>query len=170
MPLVVPANGFAQQVEEFAKQLLYLSDHVEVADDQGDPVRATSYLVELPAAEGTIATFDYREEFTRTRVGWQRRHYAFELRFTEPTSRSLHSRKAHHLHEPWAVHQHCKTATSTDGRYADVERLLQATHELFVKQWLSVTPIDCAGLTPLATAQEPSCDAGCTHESPILKR
>ncbi|HZQ48999.1 MAG TPA: hypothetical protein VFB69_01695 [Candidatus Dormibacteraeota bacterium] len=154
MPLVVPANGFAQQVEEFGKQLLYLSDHVEVADDQGNLVRATSYLVELPAADGTIATFDYREEFTRTRVGWRRRRYAFELRLTEPTSRSLHSRRAHHLHEPWAIHQHCKTAASADEHYADVERLLQATHELFLKQWLSGAPIDCAGLIPLVTVEE----------------
>jgi hypothetical protein len=152
MPLVVPATGFAQQVEEIAKQLLYLSDEVEVGDDHGDPIRATSYRVELMAADGNTATFDYREEFARTRAGWQRRRYAFELRFTKPTSRSLHSRKAHHLHEPWAVHQHCKTAVSADAHYADVERLLQATHELFVKQWLSVTPIDCAGLTPLARA------------------
>ncbi|HET7701494.1 MAG TPA: hypothetical protein VFM06_11585 [Candidatus Limnocylindria bacterium] len=150
MPLVVPATGFTQQVEEFAKQLLYLSEDVEVADDQGDPVRATSYLVELVTTTGNTATFDYREEFMRTRAGWERRRYAFELRYTEPTSGSLHSRRAHHLHEPWAVHQHCKTAKSPADHYADVERLLQATHELFVRQWLSVTPIDCAGLTPLA--------------------
>ena len=58
MPVVVPAGGFAQQVEEFATQLLYLSDDIEVADDRGDPVRATSYLVVLPAADGNIATFD----------------------------------------------------------------------------------------------------------------
>jgi hypothetical protein len=152
VPLVVPATGFTQQVEEFAKQLLYLSDDVEIADDHGDPLRATSYLAELMTIDGNTATFDYREEFTRTRGGWQRRRYAFELRFAEPTSGSLHSRKAHHLHEPWAVHQHCKTATSKDAHYADVERLLQATHELFLKQWLSVSPIDCAGLTPLAPA------------------
>jgi len=151
MPLVVPATGFAQQVEEFARQLLYLSDDVEVADDHGDPVRATSYLVKLVAGAGNTATFDYREEFAKTRIGWQRRRYAFELRFTEPTSGSLHSRRAHHLHEPWAFHQHCKSATSSDAHYADVERLLQATHELFVKQWLSVTPMDCAGLIPLAS-------------------
>jgi hypothetical protein len=150
MHIVVPANGFAQQVEEFAKQLLYLSEDIEVADDHGDPVRATSYVVRLPAAEGNIATFDYREEFTRTRNGWQRRRYAFELRFAEPRTRFLHSRMAHHLHEPWAIHRHCETPTSADDHYADVERLLQATHELFLKQWLSAAPIDCAGLTPLA--------------------
>jgi len=150
VPLVVPASGFAQQVEEFAKQLLYLSDNIEVADDHGDQVRATSYLVELRAAHGNIATFDYREEFTRTRIGWQRRRYAFELRFADPRSRSLHSRKAHHLHDPWAIHQHCETPANADDHYADVERLLQATHELFLKHWLSGAPIDCAGLIPLA--------------------
>jgi hypothetical protein len=150
MPVFVPANGFTQQVEEFAKQLLYLSDQIEVADDHGDPLRATSYLVELPAANGDLATFDYREEFTRTRIGWQRRRYAFELRFAKPDSRSLHSRRAHHLHDPWAIHQHCETPASPDDHFGDVERLLQATHELFLKQWLSGAPIDCAGLTPLS--------------------
>ena len=149
MPHLVAASGFTQQVEEFTKQLHALSEIVEVADDQGEPIRAVSFLVELPSAYGKIMAFDYREEFKHIRGGWLRSRYAFELRSSDRETRVLHSRKAHHQHAPWDIHQHCETPTAHDDHFADIERLLQATHELFVKQFASGAPIDCAGLTPL---------------------
>ncbi len=151
MPVLVPASGFGQQVEEFAKQLSYLTEAVEAADDERSPIRATSYLVEVPdARSGVTTTFDYREEFRRTRGGWLRSRYWYELRLSRANTAELHSRRAHHQHEVWGIHQHCETPTSPDGHYADVERLLQATHELFVKRYAASQPIDCAGLVPLA--------------------
>lgn len=151
MPVVIPAGAFAQQVHEVAKKLHGLSDRVEVDDDGGTPKRATSYLAELEdPATGVTATFDYREEFVRTSAGWLRAGYVYELRLSRPFAETLHSRRAHHEHEPVGIHQHCETSTRADGHYADVERLLLATHELFVMQVASRSPIDCAGLVPLA--------------------
>ncbi len=151
MPVLVPASGFRQQVEEFAKQLSYLTEAVEVADDERTPVRATSYLARVPdARSGMTTTFDYREEFRRTSGGWLRSRYWYELRLSESESAALHSRRAHHQHEFWDIHQHCETPAVPDDHYADVERLLQATHELFVKQYAASAPMDCAGLVPLA--------------------
>lgn len=151
MPVVVPASGFRQQVEEFAKQLAYLTEVVEVADDERTPIRATSYLVQIPdARSGVTTTLDYREEFRRTDGGWTRTRYWYELRVSRPNTAQLHSRRAHHQHQSWGIHQHCQTPTRLDDHYADVERLLQATHELFVKRYAASSPIDCAGLVPLA--------------------
>lgn len=153
MPHFVPASGFAQQVEEFVKQLSYLTDEEVVADDDdASPTRQTSYLVAIPDDRtGVGTTFDYREEFKKIAGGWLRSRYVYELRVSRPRSADLHSRKAHHLHDPWGTHQHCQTPSlHDDAHYTDVERLLQATHELFVRQFASSSPITCSGLVPLA--------------------
>ena len=153
MPYFVPANGFRQQVDEFAKQLSYLADEgVKADDDEGSPTRAISYLVEIPDARtGIRTTFDYREEFQRVAGGWLRSRYFYELRISPTRNESTHSRKAHHLHDVWGIHQHCRASTSADDvHYADVERLLQPTHELFVHQFASSSPIECSGLVPLS--------------------
>jgi hypothetical protein len=151
VPHYVPASGFTQQVEEFAKQLSYLTDDEVRADDDGaSPVRSTSYLVAIPDVRtGVTTTFDFREEFMKITGGWLRRAYAFELRVSRPKSTTLGARRAHHGHKPWGIHQHCQTPSRPDSHYADVERLLQATHELFVQQFASGSPIDCSGLVPL---------------------
>lgn len=150
MPVLIPAGAFAQQVHEVAKKLHGLSDRVEIDDDEGTPRRATSYLVELvDPVTGITATFDYREEFTRTPAGWLRAGYVYELRLSQPFAHTLDSRRGHHEHEPLGIHQHCETPARADDHYADVERLLLATHELFVMQVASRTAIDCAGLVPL---------------------
>lgn len=149
MPVFVPASGFRQQVEEFAKQLAYLSDDVYVDDDERSPIRATSYRVDItdPAIRIT-ATFDYREEFTRTSASWVRSRYWYELRFADAASSEPRGRRAHHEHARWGVHQHC-APTEGAAHYRDVERLLQATHELFVKQYAAGSSVDCSGLVPL---------------------
>lgn len=149
----VPASGFTQQVAEFAKQLSHLTDNeVLAADDRASPVRSTSYLVAIPDLRtGVTTTFDYREEFKKITGGWLRLAYVFELRVSRPNGTALHFRRAHHEHEPWGFHQHCETPSRPDSHYADVERLLQATHELLVQQFASGSPIDCSGLVPLTT-------------------
>jgi hypothetical protein len=153
VPHYVPTSGFTKQVEEFVKQLSYLTDGAVIADDDGaSPIRRTSYLVAIPDIQtGVTTTFDYREEFKKIAGGWLRVGYTFELRITHPNSLKLHSRRAHHEHKPWGTHQHCETPSRPDGHYADVERLLQATHELFVQQFASGLPIDCSGLVTLTT-------------------
>jgi len=153
VPHFIPANGFAQQVAEFVKQLEFLTDDgVDADDDEGTSTRRTSYLVVIPDAHtGTATTFDYREEFRKITGGWLRSRYTYELRVTQPRGTALHSRRAHHEHDPWGVHQHCQSPSSwDDAHYADVERLLQATHELFVRQFASSSAIDCSGLVPLS--------------------
>jgi hypothetical protein len=152
VPHFVPASGFTQQIQEFAKQLSYLTADEVLADDDGaSPVRSTSYLVAIPNDRtGVTTTFDYREEFRKITGGWLRLRYTYELRFSQPKSTKLHARRAHHDHTPWGTHQHCVPSShAEDVHYADVERLLQATHELFVQQFASGTPIDCSGLVPL---------------------
>lgn len=150
MPVLVPLAGFSQQVEEFAKQLAHLAEVVEVGDDRGDPVRAISFFTEtLDPADATTTTFDYREEFRRTRQGWLRLGYWYELRRSRPRPTAFRGRRGHHQHAPWNIHQHCETPTSPDDHYADVERLLQATHELFVQHYASGSSINCAGLVSL---------------------
>ncbi len=152
MPLFVPASGFTQQVEEFAKQLNALVDRgIEVNDDKASPTRSTSYYVEIPDARtGVTATFDYREEFRKVERGWLRSRYIYELRFSLPNRDVQHSRRAHHEHDPWVIHQHCQTPSCPENvHYADVERLLQATHDVFVRQFMSAATVDCSGLVPL---------------------
>jgi hypothetical protein len=151
VPHFVPASGFTQQIAEVAKQLRYLTDDEVLADDDGaSPVRRASYLVAIADDQtGVTTTFDYREEFGRVTGGWLRLRYAYELRISQAGSAKLHARRAHHDHKPWGTHQHCETPSRPDGHYADVERLLQATHELFVQQFASGSPIDCSSLVPL---------------------
>jgi hypothetical protein len=155
VPHFIPASGFTQQIEEFCKHLSYLTDDVVLADDdRASPIRSTSYLVAIPHARtGVTTTFDYREEFRKVTGGWLRLRYAYELRISGPGSTTLHARRAHHYHAPWGTHQHCVTPSHVeDVHYADVERLLQATHELFVQQFASGSPIDCSGLVPLTAS------------------
>ncbi len=152
MPHFVPANGFTQQVAEFTKQLEYITDDEVLVDDDGaSPTRHTSYFVQIPDDRTGVATmFDYREEFRKVVGGWLRSRYAFELRVSRPNSSDLNRRKAHHQHDPWGIHQHCETPSDPRGsHYADVERLLQATHELFVRQIVGGSPINCTGLVAL---------------------
>lgn len=152
MAYFVPAGGFTQQVEEFAKQLTGLVDRgIEVNDDGASPTRSTSYYVEIPdAGSGVTTTFDYREEFQRVGGGWLRSRYVYELRFSEPRGEMHQRRRAHHEHGPWRINQHCQSPASPDDiHYVDVERLLQATHETFAQQFETASPVVCSGLVPL---------------------
>ena len=153
MPHFVPANGFTQQIEEFAKQLGYLTDDVVlVDDDEASPLRSVSYLVALRDPQTQVTTtFDYREEFQKISRGWLRTEYVYELRISQPNSARLHARRAHHEHEPRGTHQHADAPGCPDAvHYRDVERLLQATHELLVQQYTRGAPVTCAGLVPLS--------------------
>lgn len=151
MPYILPASGFSQQTDEVVKQLSYLTDEaVEVGDDEGDPIRNISFLVAVPdPAVGATTTFDYREEFRRVTGGWMRTRYVYELRVSDPWSDDLNRRRAHHEHDPWKIHQHCHRKSEPDVHYADVERLLQAVHQDFVKLYAAGSPINCAGLVSL---------------------
>lgn len=156
MAILIPAGGFTQQLEEFAKQLAYLSDVVDVGDDRGAQLRSTSFRVELPdPSSGASTIFDYREEFRRTQGGWLRTRYHFELRVSQPNERNrLHSRKAHHEHEDWGIHQHCESPGRPGAHYVDVERLKQATHEDFLRFVAKGSPIECSGLVRLGTPRD----------------
>jgi hypothetical protein len=159
VPHFVPASGFTQQIEQVRKHLSFLTDDaVLVDDDRASPIRSTSYLVAIPDGRtGVTTTFDYREEFRKVTGGWLRLRYAYELRISRPHGTTLHARRAHHDHPPWGTHRHCVTPSSgEDVHYADVERLLQATHELFVQQFASGSPIDCFGLVPLTATRSRS--------------
>lgn len=155
MSYFVPASGFSQQIAEFTKQLAWLADQgIEIGDEEHARTRATSFYVEIPDPQsGVTTTFDYREEFERVEGGWLRSRYVYEFRRSQPKGAKLHSRRAHHEHGIWKVHQHCQTpASQRSAHYRDVERLLQATHEIFERLFADAVPIECSGLVPLTAS------------------
>ena len=142
MAFLVPAGGFTQALEETSKQLAGLGA-VQAGDDRGDTIRRVSFLVNAPGwGAVTTTVFDYREEYQRTDQGWLRTRYVFEYRTIDPRSR-----RAHHRHGVWDIHQHCEPPGRPSGEhYTDVERLLQATHEAFARVYELSAPIVCSGL------------------------
>lgn len=72
--------------------------------------------------------------------------YVYEYRPQPPPSR-----RAHHDHEPYGVHQHCREALKREvhSHDADRMRLLEETHEAFERLYFDEAAIRCAGLQAL---------------------
>lgn len=142
MPILVPASGFAQGLDEIESRLLPFGS-ITVTDD-GDASRRVRFLVDAPGfGLPTVAVFEFVEWFDRTAQGWLRVRYKFEYR---PAA----SRKAHHHHGSWGFHQHCEPPgrASTD-HYEDDERLIMQTVDAFTQLYASGQPIQCVGLRKL---------------------
>lgn len=142
MPFLRPAATFAQAFHEIIKQLRKYGE-VDASDDTGKRRRSISFLVTVPGyGLPTAVTLDYREEFKRSTQGWMRDSYVFEYRTSAPESR-----RAHHQHTAWGIHQHCEPLNVTSHEhYEDVERLLLPTHEDFAGLVDRARPVQCLGL------------------------
>lgn len=143
MPVLVPASGFDQSLEEVAQRLDPFG-RVEATRDDGRNGCRVHFLVDAPGrGQPTIARFEFVEWYDRSREGWLRTRYKFEYR-------PLDSRKAHHDHGPWSFHQHCAAPgkPNTD-HFADDERLLLPTAELLFEAYARSEPIWCGGLRKL---------------------
>lgn len=142
MPLLRPAATFTQAFDETVKQLAKYGE-VDASDDTGKRRRSISFLVKVPGyGLPTAATLDYREEFKRSVQGWLRDSYVFEYRTSAPLSR-----RAHHQHIAWGIHQHCQPpGRASDEHYEDLERLLLPTHEDFAGLIERAQPVRCFGL------------------------
>jgi hypothetical protein len=136
------AATFAQALDEITEQLSKYGE-VEVSDDQGKRRRNIGFLVDVPGyGLPTSAMLDYRERYKRSAQGWLRDSYALEYRTSAPRSR-----RAHHQHVGWGIHQHCEPPGVTSSiHYADLERLLLPTHEDLAGLYERVEPVRCLGL------------------------
>ncbi|HUG06937.1 MAG TPA: hypothetical protein VMQ78_10360 [Candidatus Limnocylindria bacterium] len=116
---------------------------VDASDDGGKRQRNVAFVVDVPGyGFPTAATLEYRERYKRSAQGWLRDAYAFEYRTAEPPSR-----RAHHQHVGWGIHQHCEPiGKKSDEHFEDVERLLLPTHEDFSGFYDRAEPILCLGL------------------------
>jgi len=142
MPFLHAAATFTQTLDEITKQLAKYGD-VEVSDDEGKRRRNVGFRVDVPGyGLPTVLILDYRERYKRSAEGWLRDSYAFEYRTPAPRSR-----RAHHQHVGWGIHQHCEPpGTPSAEHYADVERLLLQTHEDFASLHDRAEPVRCLGL------------------------
>lgn len=142
MSFLRPAATFAQAFDEIIKQLAKYGE-VDASDDTGKRRRSISFLVKVPGyGLPTVVTLDYREKFKQNEQGWLRDSYVFEYRTSVPRSR-----RAHHQHIAWGIHQHCEPpGRASDEHYEDVERLLLPTHEDFSGLYDRGEPIRCLGL------------------------
>ena len=143
MPFVRPARTFAQTLDEIAKRLARYGD-VEAADEgTGIRRRDLSFVVTAPGyGMPLVATFEFRERYRRMAAGWLREAYVFEYRPLSPKSR-----RAHHEHGTWGIHQHCEPpGKSSDEHYQDVERLLEPTAEELAGLYDRGEQIRCLGL------------------------
>lgn len=142
MPFLRRAGTFAQAFDEIIKQLAKYGE-VDASDDTGKRRRSVSFLVEVPGyGLPTAVTLDYREEFKRSAQGWLRDAYVFEYRTTAPRSR-----RAHHQHVGWGIHQHCEPpGRRSQEHYEDIERLLLPTHEDFSGLYERSEAVQCLGL------------------------
>ena len=146
MSLLIPLSAFSQQCEEIAKQLRADGQVLATDTGSGKGVRRVSFSVDAPGyGAPTVARFEYRERFRRVREGWLRDEYTFEY-----LPQRSPGRRAHHLHRPWGIHQHCSPTGRRAGHYRDVERTLQAAHEAFLDLYDSDAPMDCRNLIRLA--------------------
>lgn len=145
--ILVPFGRFRQRIDAIEKMLAAVGD-AETRDTrtQGSE-RSVSFSVTAPGyGSPTEAVFEYRERYRRTREGWLRDRYFYEYRPQPPPSR-----RAHHDHEPYGIHQHCREPRRPEAHRhcADVPRLLEHTHEEFAHLYLRESEIRCAGLRPL---------------------
>jgi hypothetical protein len=142
MPFLRTAATFTQALDEIEKQLAKYGS-VEASDDEGTARRSVAFVVHVPGyGVPTAATLEYRERYKRSAQGWLRDGYAFEYRTAAPRSR-----RAHHEHVGWGIHQHCESPENrSPEHYEDVERLLLQTHEDFTRLYDSGEPIRCLGL------------------------
>jgi hypothetical protein len=143
VPFVRQPGTFAQTLDEIAKRL---ANHGDVdAKDDGSATRRrrVSFLVAAPGyGAPTVAIFEYRERYRRMAEGWLREAYAFEYRPVTPRSR-----RAHHQHGTWGIHQHCEPpGEHSREHYEDVERLLELTLEEFGGMYERAELIRCVGL------------------------
>lgn len=150
--IVVRAASFRQRLDGIEKMLSALGD-IEAGDTGMDASdRSILFRVDAPGhGLATRAIFEYRERYRRQREGWRRYGYSYEYRPAPPPSR-----RAHHEHPPYGVHQHCRERHRPErhSHYGDHERLLEATHEELVRLHLGEREIDCGGLRPLARARD----------------
>ncbi len=150
--ILVPFGHFRQRVDAIEKLLGPLGD-VAVEELAADGARTLKFVLMSPGHDlPTRAVFEYRERYERTGGGWLRDRYFYEYR-----PRPSPSRRAHHDHGPYGVHQHCREAgrAATAPHYRDVTRLLEETHEEFAEQFLNAVEIDCTGLLPPGLARDP---------------
>jgi hypothetical protein len=142
VPFLRPAATFAQTFDEITKQLAKYGA-VDASDDEGTRQRNVTFVVDVPGyGVPSTATFEYQERYKRSVQGWLRDAYVFEYRIAAPRSR-----RAHHHHTSWGIHQHCEPpGTTSHEHYEDVERLLLPTHEDFSGLYDRAEPIRCLGL------------------------
>lgn len=143
MTLLVRRDRFQQGFEEIEKRLARFGT-VESKDEGGaTPRRHVSFLLSVPGyQQPTEAVLEYHERYRRSREGWIRDAYFFEYRPQRPRSR-----KAHHQHGAWGVHQHCEApGRPSTEHYTDDERLLHSTHDEFVRLYLTGRTVSCVGL------------------------
>lgn len=142
MPFLRTAATFTQAFDETIKQLAKYGD-VAASDDGGRRQRVVAFVVDVPGyGAPSAATLEYRERYQRRAEGWLRDGYAFEYRTAGPLSR-----RAHHQHVGWGIHQHCEPpGIPSSEHYEDVERLLFATHEDFAGLHERSEAVRCLGL------------------------
>jgi hypothetical protein len=142
MPFLRPAATLAQTLDEITKQLAKYGT-VDASDDEGTRQRNVAFVVAVPGyGVPTTATFEYRERYKRSAQGWLRDAYVFEYRTAAPRSR-----RAHHQHSTWGIHQHCEPlGNRSQEHFEDLERLLLPTHEDFSGLHDRAEPIRCLGL------------------------
>ncbi|MEP6694110.1 MAG: hypothetical protein ABJB39_05660 [Chloroflexota bacterium] len=136
------AASFTQALDEITKQLGKYGE-VEVSDDEGRRRRNIGFLLKVPGyGLPTAALLDYRERYKRSAQGWLRDSYVFEYRTPAPRSR-----RAHHQHVGWGIHQHCEPpGIASTAHHADHERLLLSTHLDFIGLYERSEPVRCLGL------------------------
>lgn len=142
MPFLRPAATFTQELDEIEKQLRKYGS-VDASDDEGKRKRNVAFVVDVPGyGLPRVATLEYRERYKRSAQGWFRDAYAFEYRTS-----ARRSRRAHHQHTAWGIHQHCEPpGRSSHEHYEDLERLLLPTHEDFAGLLDRAQPVQCLGL------------------------
>lgn len=145
--ILVAFAAFQRRFEEIEKMLASVGE-AETRDSGADRAsRSVSFTVNAPGyGLPREATFEYRERYRRTDEGWLREAYEYEYRPQPPPSR-----RAHHDHRPYGVHQHCHEASFSRPRshYLDRARLLEEVHEAFEHLYAEGGPVQCAGLHPL---------------------
>jgi hypothetical protein len=148
MPFLRPAATFTQALDEIAKQLSKYGA-VDASDDGGTRQRSVAFVVDVPGyGAPTAAILEFRERYKRNAQGWLRDSYVFEYRTPAPRSR-----RAHHQHVGWGIHQHCEPpGVTSHEHYEDVERLLLPTHEDFSGLHQRGEPVRCLGLKRIRSA------------------
>jgi hypothetical protein len=147
--IVVASGAFRQRVEAIEKMVASVGEPEALDTGGSGPRRSISFTVVAPGhGLPREATFEYRERYRRIAEGWLREAYLYEYR---PASSP--SRRAHHEHRPYGVHQHCRQAfrREVSSHYEDRLRSVEETHEDFERLYFDREPIRCDGLRPVRT-------------------